>query len=81
MKVSERKRPYVITAGERAALGTLCYMRRWERGGVMGNGLSNPSIKVAIEISLMVQADPRTIKEAIKYLNISIQKVCKSKLV
>jgi len=36
-------------AGERAALGTLCYMMRWERGGVTGNGLSNASIKVAIE--------------------------------
>jgi len=68
-------------AGERAALGTLCYMMRWERGGVMGAGSPTPASKLRSKISLMVQADPRTIKEAIKYLNISIQKVCKSKLV
>ena len=58
-------------AGERAALGTLCYMMRWERGGVKWEtGSPTPASKLRSKISLMVQADPRTIKEAIKYLNI-----------
>ena len=40
-----------------------------------------PASKSRSKMSLMVQAEPRTMTDRIKYLNISIQKVCKSKLV
>jgi hypothetical protein len=69
-------------ASERAALGTLYSDIRWVVGFVRKKMYTpTPASKSRSKISLMVQAEPRTRIEAIKNLNISVQKVCKSKLV
>ena len=44
-------------------------------------GVPTPASKFRSKISLIVQAEPRTINAAIKNLNISVQKVVKSRLV
>jgi hypothetical protein len=61
-------------AGERATLGTLYSDMRWALDGVDEKwDTPTPASKLRSKISLMVQAEPRTINEAIKNLNISIQ--------
>ena len=44
-------------------------------------GVPTPASKLRSKMSLIVQAEPRTINAATKNLNISVQKVVKSRLV
>jgi len=69
------------STSERTALGTLYNDMRRGWDSAMRMNAPTPASKLRSKISLIVQAEPRTINAAIKNLNISIQKVCKSKLV
>jgi hypothetical protein len=69
------------STGERAALGALYNNIRREWDSAMRMNAPTPASKLRSKISLIVQAEPRTINAAIKNLNISVQKVCKSRLV
>ena len=69
------------STSERTALGALYPGMRWEWNGVIRTNAPTPASKLRSKISLIVHAEPRTINAAIKNLNISVQKVCKSKLV